>query len=59
MAGEQINIFALAIRAGLTAETLRLMPFAYPTWASDVSSMVSESLTRKATSSAKTTPTTH
>ena len=41
-AGEQINVLALAIRAGLTAETLRAMPFAYPTWGSDVSGMMRE-----------------
>ena len=39
-AGEQINVLALAIRYGLTAETLRKMPFAYPTWGSDVSGMM-------------------
>ena len=39
-AGEQINVLALAIRYGLTAEQLRLMPFAYPTWGSDVSGMM-------------------
>ncbi len=39
-AGEQINVFALAIRYGLTGEQLRQMPFAYPTWGSDVSGMV-------------------
>ena len=39
-AGEQINVLALAIRYGLTAEQLRVMPFAYPTWGSDVSGMM-------------------
>ncbi len=39
-AGEQINLFALGIRYGLTGEQLRQMPFAYPTWGSDVSGMV-------------------
>lgn len=39
-AGEQINVLALAIRYGLTAEQLRLMPFAYPTWGSDLSGMM-------------------
>ncbi len=47
MAGEQINILALAIRAGLKAELLREMPFAYPTWISDVSAMVSAPKTLK------------
>jgi glutathione reductase (NADPH) len=35
-----INIFALAIRNGLTAEDLRNAVFAYPTGASDISSML-------------------
>jgi glutathione reductase (NADPH) len=35
-----INIFALAIRNGLTAEDLRGAIFAYPTGASDISSML-------------------
>ena len=39
-AGEQINVLALAIRYGLTAEQVRLMPFAYPTWGSDLSGMM-------------------
>ena len=47
LAGEQINVLALAIRSGLTAETLREMPFAYPTWGSDVSAMASPANARK------------
>lgn len=39
-AEEVINIFALAIRLGLTAPQLKEMPYAYPTSASDVSYMV-------------------
>ncbi len=39
-ASEAINIFALAIRAGLQASLLRDTPWAYPTWGSDVSRMV-------------------
>ena len=39
-ASEQINVLALALRYGLTAEQLRLMPFAYPTWGSDISGMM-------------------
>ncbi len=39
-AEEVINIFALAIRKGITAEDLKTMIFAYPTSASDVSYMV-------------------
>jgi glutathione reductase (NADPH) len=35
-----INIFALAIRKGLTAEDLKTTMFAYPTGASDISYMV-------------------
>ena len=37
---EVINIFALAIRHGLTADDLRTTMFAYPTGASDISSML-------------------
>lgn len=37
---EVINIFALAIRKGLTAEDLKTTMFAYPTGASDISHMV-------------------
>lgn len=37
---EVINIFALAIRHGLTAEQLKSTMFAYPTGASDISSML-------------------
>ncbi len=39
-AGETINIFALAIRKGLTAADLKDMLFAYPTHGSDVAYMV-------------------
>lgn len=37
---EVINIFALAIRHGLTAEDLKTTMFAYPTGASDIGSML-------------------
>ena len=37
---EVINIFALSIRKGLTAEDLKTTMFAYPTGASDIGSMV-------------------
>ncbi len=39
-ADEVINIFAFAIRKGLTAEDLKSAIFAYPTGASDISSMI-------------------
>lgn len=39
-ADELINIFALAIRRGLTAEDLKDVIFAYPTHASDLGYMV-------------------
>jgi glutathione reductase (NADPH) len=39
-AEEVINLFALAIRSGLTAATLKATMFAYPTAASDVGSML-------------------
>ncbi len=39
-AEEVINIFALAIRAGLPASDLKTMVYAYPTSASDISYMV-------------------
>ena len=39
-AEEVINLFALAIRSGLTATTLTEMMFAYPTHASDIEYMV-------------------
>jgi glutathione reductase (NADPH) len=39
-ADEVINIFALAIRKGLTAEDLKTTMFAYPTGASDIGYMV-------------------
>lgn len=39
-ADEVINLFALAIRQGLTAEALRTTMFAYPTGASDVGDML-------------------
>jgi glutathione reductase (NADPH) len=37
---EVINVFALAIRKGLTAEDLKTMIFAYPTGASDIGYML-------------------
>jgi glutathione reductase (NADPH) len=39
-ADEVINVFALAIRNGLTAEDLKTTVFAYPTGASDISYML-------------------
>jgi pyruvate/2-oxoglutarate dehydrogenase complex dihydrolipoamide dehydrogenase (E3) component len=39
-ADEVINVFALAIRKGLTAEDLKTTLFAYPTGASDISYML-------------------
>ena len=39
-AEETINLFALAVRAGLTAEQLRHSIFGYPTSASDIVYMV-------------------
>jgi len=39
-AEETINLFALAIRTGLKADDLRGMVYAYPTYASDVSHML-------------------
>ena len=39
-ADELVNVFALAIRKGLTAEDLKEMLFAYPTHASDVQYML-------------------
>ncbi|TVR52238.1 MAG: NAD(P)/FAD-dependent oxidoreductase [Spirochaetaceae bacterium] len=39
-AGEQINIFALAIASGTTADRFRDLPWAYPTNTSDVKYMV-------------------
>ena len=46
-AGEQINILALAIRCSIPVDELRDMPFAYPTWGSDVSAIVSPANARK------------
>jgi glutathione reductase (NADPH) len=37
---EVINVFALAIRHGLTAKQLKTTMFAYPTGASDIGSML-------------------
>lgn len=37
---EVINLFALAIRAQMTTDQLKQMPFAYPTTASDIPSML-------------------
>ena len=39
-AEEQINLFAMAIGAGLTANQLKGVIFAYPSYASDLGSMV-------------------
>ncbi len=39
-ADEVINLFALAIRHGITAENLKATMFAYPTGASDIGSMM-------------------
>jgi glutathione reductase (NADPH) len=39
-AEEVINLFALAIRAGLRASDLKTMVYAYPTSASDISYML-------------------
>ena len=39
-AEEQINLFAMAIGAGLTANQIKAMIFAYPSYASDIGSMV-------------------
>ena len=39
-AGEQINVFALAIASGTTATELKRLPWAYPTYTSDVKYMV-------------------
>jgi len=39
-ADELINVFALAMRHGLTAQDLRTTMFAYPTGASDIGYML-------------------
>ncbi len=39
-AAEVINVFALAIRFGISADDLETMPFAFPTFVNDVHSMV-------------------
>lgn len=39
-AEEQINLFAMAMQAGLTANQIKGLIFAYPSYASDLSSMV-------------------
>ncbi|WP_246389746.1 hypothetical protein [Aminobacter niigataensis] len=39
-AEEQINLFAMAMGAGLTANRIKGIIFAYPSYASDISSMV-------------------
>jgi glutathione reductase (NADPH) len=39
-ADETINVFSLAIRLGVTADRLKQMIWAYPTHASDITSMV-------------------
>ena len=39
-AEEQINLFTMAMGAGLTANQIKGVIFAYPSYASDLSSMV-------------------
>jgi glutathione reductase (NADPH) len=39
-ADETINVFALAIRTGVTADRLKQMIWAYPTHASDIAYML-------------------
>ena len=39
-AEEQINLFAMAMRSGLTANQIKGLIFAYPSYASDIGSMV-------------------
>ncbi|MFD2029901.1 hypothetical protein ACFSKM_05500 [Ancylobacter dichloromethanicus] len=39
-AEEQINLFAMAMGAGLTANQMKGIIFAYPSYASDIGSMV-------------------
>ena len=39
-ADEQINLFAMAMGAGLSANQLKAVIFAYPSYASDLGSMV-------------------
>ena len=39
-AEEQINLFAMAMKTGLTANQIKAMIFAYPSYASDIGSMV-------------------
>jgi len=39
-AEEQINLFAMAMKAGLTANQIKSLIFAYPSYASDIGSMV-------------------
>ena len=39
-AEEQINLFAMAMGAGLTANRIKAAIFAYPSYASDLGSMV-------------------
>ena len=39
-AEEQLNLFALAMKAGLTANQIKATMFAYPSYASDLGSMV-------------------
>jgi glutathione reductase (NADPH) len=39
-AEEQINLFAMAMKAGLTANQIKGLIFAYPSYASDIGSMV-------------------
>jgi len=37
-----VNLFALAIRCGLTGSDLKSLPWAYPTLTSDLKNMVSD-----------------
>jgi glutathione reductase (NADPH) len=39
-AEEQINLFAMAMGAGLSADTIKSIVFAYPSFASDIGSMI-------------------
>ncbi len=39
-AEEQLNLFALAMKAGLTANQIKATMFAYPSYASDLRHMV-------------------
>ena len=39
-AEEQLNLFALAMKSGITANQIKATLFAYPSYASDLGSMV-------------------